>query len=256
MKIKALAIAVMASVALVGCGDKAAKETAHGDKKEAASSAEVSSAELTTKDKKISYIIGLDMGGQALGANFDLDHEALMAGMLDALKGNTPRLSDDEKKSIIEAFNKEQYAKQQAASAEQQKAMKEEGDENAKKGAEFLAENGKKDGVKTTKSGLQYKVIESGKGDSPKADSQVEVRYRGTLIDGTEFDNSEKHGGTLTFGVNQVIAGWTEALQMMKEGDKWQLFIPSNLAYGPRGTPGLIGPNETLVFDVELVDVK
>ena len=132
-----------------------------------------------------------------------------------------------------------------------------QGEKNKQEGEAFLAENKKKEGVKTLPSGLQYKVITEGTGKSPKASDTVTVNYRGTLIDGTEFDSSYKRGQAASFQVNGVIKGWTEALQLMKEGAKWQLFVPSNLAYGEKGTgSGPIGPNATLVFEVELISVK
>ena len=126
----------------------------------------------------------------------------------------------------------------------------------AAKGETYLKENAKKEGVKTLPSGLQYKVVKEGSGKSPKATDTVSVHYRGTLIDGTEFDSSIKRGEPAEFPVNRVIKGWTEALQLMKEGDKWMLYIPSHLAYGERGAGGAIGPNETLIFEVELLKVK
>ena len=144
------------------------------------------------------------------------------------------------------AFQKEVMAKQ----AEVAKKNKTEGDA-------FLAENKKKEGVKTLPSGLQYKVIKAGTGKKPKMNDTVTVNYRGTLIDGTEFDNSYKRGQPATFQVNGVIPGWTEALQLMEQGAKWQLFIPSNLAYGERGAPGgQIGPNATLIFEIELISIQ
>jgi FKBP-type peptidyl-prolyl cis-trans isomerase FklB len=131
-----------------------------------------------------------------------------------------------------------------------------DGEKNAKSGETFLAENAKKEGVKTTASGLQYKVVKSGTGKTPKADSKVKVHYHGTLANGEVFDSSVERGEPVTFAVNQVIAGWTEALQLMKEGDKWQLVIPSKLAYGERGAGGKIGPNAVLIFDVELLEIQ
>jgi FKBP-type peptidyl-prolyl cis-trans isomerase len=130
------------------------------------------------------------------------------------------------------------------------------GDKNLKEGDDFLTANGKKEGVKTLPSGLQYKVIKSGTGRSPKATDTVKVHYNGTLTDGTVFDSSVQRGEPATFPVNQVIPGWTEALQLMKEGDKWQLYIPSKLAYGEQGAGGKIGPNSALIFDVELLSIE
>jgi FKBP-type peptidyl-prolyl cis-trans isomerase FklB len=158
-------------------------------------------------------------------------------------------MTEEEYKATMTALQKEMMEKQ--ADAARKLAEK-----NKKEGEAFLAENGKKEGVVTLPSGLQYKVIQSGKGKTPKSTDTVETNYRGTLIDGTEFDSSYKRGQTATFPVNGVIAGWTEALQKMKEGDKWQLFVPSNLAYGERGAGREIGPNATLLFEVELIAVK
>ena len=164
-------------------------------------------------------------------------------------KDEKPMMTEDEIKTTIQAFGQKLMAKRE----QEQKVA---ADKNKTASDAFLAENGKKDGVKTTASGLQYKVITEGKGDKPKADDTVEVNYKGTLIDGTEFDSSYKHGQSVTFPVNGVIPGWTEALQLMPVGSKYQIFIPSDLAYGPGGTGGVIGPNQALVFEVELVDIK
>lgn len=139
--------------------------------------------------------------------------------------------------------------------AEQQAAIAAAGEANLAASEAFLAENATREGVVVTESGLQYEVIEAGEGASPNAEDTVEVHYRGTLVDGTEFDSSYKRGETVSFGVSQVIAGWTEALQLMSPGAKWKLFIPADLAYGPGGAGNLIGPNAALVFEVELVSV-
>ena len=147
------------------------------------------------------------------------------------------------------AFQKDMMAKQEAKA-------KAAAEKNSKDGEAFLAENKKKDGVKSTASGLQYKVIKAGDGVMPKGTDTVSVNYKGTLIDGTEFDSSYKRGEAATFPVSGVIKGWTEALQLMKVGSKWQLFIPSNIAYGERGAGGEIGPNATLIFEVELLSIK
>jgi FKBP-type peptidyl-prolyl cis-trans isomerase len=157
---------------------------------------------------------------------------------------------------VLTALQKDLGAKQQEKMAKQKEKMKEAGEKNKNEGEKFLAENKKKKGVKALPSGLQYKVITEGTGKAPAATETVTVQYKGTLIDGTEFDSSYKSGHPATFAVNGVIKGWTEALQLMKEGSKWQLFIPSELAYADRGTPGgPIGPNAALIFEVELVSV-
>jgi FKBP-type peptidyl-prolyl cis-trans isomerase FklB len=179
------------------------------------------------------------------GDNIDLDEEAFMAAIRDMAAGKQPRLSKSEIQAVLQKV-------QQQRAAEAQKTA----DENLRKGQEFLSANGKKAGVKTLPSGLQYKVIRAGTGKSPKATDTVKVDYRGTLINGTEFDSSYKRGQPATFPVNGVIKGWQEALQLMKEGAKWQIYVPAELAYGPRGAGGQIGPNETLIFDVELLQIK
>jgi len=201
--------------------------------------------DLDNDKKRFSYIIGLQIGQQLKGDNIDLDEQAFMAAIRDMAAGKQPRLSKSEIQAVLQKV-------QQQRAAEAQKAA----DENRRKGQEFLSVNSKKAGVKTLPSGLQYKVIRAGTGKSPKATDTVKVDYRGTLIDGTVFDSSYKRGQPATFPVNGVIKGWTEALQLMKEGAKWQIYVPSELAYGPRGAGGQIGPNETLIFDVELLSIK
>ena len=162
--------------------------------------------------------------------------------------GSEPRMSYDEAKAEIQKFFTELQAKQDEAA----KVM---GEQNARAGEAFLTENGKRSEVKTTASGLQYEVLEEGDGPRPEAGDQVVVHYTGKLIDGTVFDSSEERGEPATFGVTQVSPGWVEALQLMIAGSKWRLFIPSQLAYGPQGAGGVIGPNQTLIFDVNLIKV-
>jgi FKBP-type peptidyl-prolyl cis-trans isomerase FklB len=205
---------------------------------------------LKTQKDKVSYSIGMDIGTTLKKQELDVDPAILARGIRDSMSGQKPLMTDQEMRDTIAAFQKEMMAKQQ----EQTKQM---GEKNKKQGEAFLAENKKKEGVKTLPSGLQYKVITAGKGKKPKATDTVTTHYRGTLIDGTEFDSSVSRGKPASFPVNGVIPGWTEALQLMEEGAKWQLFIPSNLAYGERGTPGgPIGPNATLIFDIELISVQ
>ncbi len=205
-------------------------------------------AELKTQKDKVSYAIGMDMGNSLKKNSIEVDPEMLVKGMRDALSGGKTLMTEQEVRETLVAFQTEFQAKQQ----EKMKALAEK---NKKEGEAFLAENKKKGGVKTLPSGLQYKVITEGKGASPKETDTVTVQYRGTLIDGTEFDSSYKRNEPATFPVNGVIKGWTEALQLMKEGAKWQLFIPANLAYGERGAGGVIGPNATLIFEVELIKI-
>jgi FKBP-type peptidyl-prolyl cis-trans isomerase FklB len=205
--------------------------------------------ELKTQKDKVSYVIGLDMGNSLKKNMVDVDTEILIRGLKDALSGANPLMTEQEMKETIMALQKDLQAKQQ----EQAKALAEK---NKKEGETFLAENKKKRGVITMPSGLQYKILANGKGQSPKATDTVTVNYKGTLVDGTEFDSSYKRGQPATFTVNGVIPGWTEALQLMKEGSKWQLFVPSNLAYGERGAGGAVGPNAVLIFEVELISIK
>ncbi|OGR15550.1 MAG: hypothetical protein A2277_11215 [Desulfobacterales bacterium RIFOXYA12_FULL_46_15] len=202
---------------------------------------------LKTDKDKISYILGINMGNHFKRDSIDIDTDMLMKGFKDALSGAKPILTDEEMASAMTVF-------QQQMQAKQMEKIKVIGEKNKKAGETFLAENKKKDGVITLKSGLQYKVVTEGTGKMPKESDKVTTHYRGTLVDGTEFDSSYKRGEPVSFPVNGVIAGWTEALQLMKTGSKWQLFIPSDLAYGENG-PEPIGPNATLIFDVELISI-
>jgi FKBP-type peptidyl-prolyl cis-trans isomerase FklB len=197
-----------------------------------------------TKDK-VSYSFGLNVGFNLQRQKMDLNPDAFMAGLKDALSGKQPQLTEEQVREVMTQFQKDMDEKQKTAAQK-----------NQTDGEKFLAENKNKPGVKTTASGLQYKVLKEGNGATPKPTDTVVVNYRGTLLDGTEFDSSYKRGQPATFPVNQVIKGWTEALQLMKAGSKYQLFIPADLAYGARGAGGEIGPNSTLIFEVELLDVK
>ncbi len=193
---------------------------------------------------KASYSIGVDIGMNFKKQNMDLNADALAAGAKDALNGK-PQVNPNEIREIMTQWQKE--------FGEKQKVM---ATKNQADGEKYLAENKKKEGVKTTASGLQYKSLKEGAGPQPKASDTVTVNYRGTLIDGTEFDSSYKRGEPATFPLNGVIKGWTEGLQLMKKGSKFQFVIPPSLAYGERAVGADIGPNSTLVFDVELLDVK
>ncbi len=199
---------------------------------------------------RISYALGLSMGNNFRASGIQqLNVQDFADGVAAVFYGSKPKMTYDEAKAEIQAFFTEMEKKQQEAAAKA-------GEENLKAGEAFLLENGKRAEVKTTPTGLQYEVLAEGDGPMPSATDQVEVHYTGKLLDGTVFDSSVDRGMPATFGVNQVIPGWVEALQMMKAGSKWRLFIPSNLAYGPTGTPGgPIGPNSTLLFDVELIKV-
>ncbi len=207
--------------------------------------------EMPLKDSKdkVSYAIGLDVGNAMKRQSIDINTDIFMRGVKDALSDGKKLMTDDEVRETMTAFKNEMAEKQK-------EKMKKLGEKNLKEGEAFLAENKKKEGVKTLPSGLQYKVISEGSGKTPKASDTVTVNYRGTLVDGTEFDSSYKRGQPATFPVSGVIKGWTEALQLMKEGAKWQIFIPSDLAYGDKGAGNIIGPNAVLIFDVELISIK
>jgi FKBP-type peptidyl-prolyl cis-trans isomerase len=205
---------------------------------------------LTTDKQKASYAIGMNVGAGLHRQGIELDDAALLQGMKDALSGGKTLMTEDEARAALMQLQTEMQAKQQAKAQQ-------EGDANKKEGEAYLAANKGKEGVVTLPSGLQYKILKAGSGPKPTAADSVVSNYRGTLVNGTEFDASEKHGGPQTFPVTGVIRGWTEALQLMPVGSKWQLFIPSDLAYGPRGTPGgPIGPNAALVFEIELLSIK
>lgn len=203
---------------------------------------------LNTQLQKVSYIIGLDIGRNLANQGIDIDAQALSVGVADALSDADPKFTDDQIQAIMTSFQTEMEAKQAHFKSA-------ESDKNTAEGKAFLEINRMKDGIVTLASGLQYREVKAGNGKSPRASDKVTTHYKGTLIDGTVFDSSYDRGEPATFPVNGVIAGWTEALQLMKEGSVWELFIPSNLAYGTRGAGGKIGPNATLIFTVELLQV-
>lgn len=205
---------------------------------------------LTTDKQKSSYAIGMNLGAGLRRQEIDVDSAALIQGMKDSLAGGKTLMTEEEATAVLTKLRTEMQAKQQA------KAKAEEAN-NKKEGEAFLAANKTKEGVVTLPSGLQYKVITQGSGPKPTASDTVTCNYRGTLINGSEFDSSYKRNEPASFPVSGVIKGWTEALQLMNVGSKWQLFIPADLAYGARGTPGgPIGPDSTLIFEVELLSIK
>jgi FKBP-type peptidyl-prolyl cis-trans isomerase FklB len=216
--------------------------------KPAAGAADQPIGPLKDQKDKVSYAIGLDIGGTMKRQSIDVNEDLLNKGIQDGLSGSKGLLTDEQVKEVMGTFQKDMITKQAAA-------RKAAGEKNAAEGKKFLEENKKKEGVKTTASGLQYKVLKEGTGPTPKATDTVKVNYRGTTIEGTEFDSSYKRGEPATFPVNRVIKGWTEGLQLMKAGSKYQFYVPADLAYGERGAGADIGPNSTLLFDVELVEI-
>lgn len=241
MKINALPLALVGVIALQACNQQ-------GSEPEAKGAVEPAAVSLESTEQRLSYGIAFGLG-QRMGADgLPIDVDAFAAGLRDGVEGNEPRMTHEEIQSEMKAYQEKMAAEQKEAQEALAKANQAAADA-------FLAENATKEGVTVTDSGLQYEILEAGEGPIPSPDDTVEVNYRGTLIDGTEFDSSYKRGQTVTFGVGQVIAGWTEALQMMPVGSKWRLTIPAELAYGAGGAGNLIGPNAALVFEVELVSI-
>ena len=198
---------------------------------------------------KLSYALGMSMGHNFMGSGIkELNVQDFANGVAAVYEGKKPEMTYEQAKQTVQEFFMQLEKEMQEAN---QKAAK----QNREIGEAFLSENAKREGVKTTASGLQYEVLESGNGAQPTGNDRVEVHYTGKLIDGTVFDSSVERGVPATFGVTQVIPGWVEALQLMHEGDQWRLYIPSDLAYGPNGAGGLIGPDTTLIFDVQLLRV-
>ena len=224
---------------------------------DAKSSASPSTSSTFKDDKdKVSYSLGVDIGRTLQKLQLDLNQNALSQGITDVLGNKPMAMSDQELQQTLQAFQQKMMQKQQEAMSKKQEQMKVVAEKNKAEGKKFLDDNAKKAEVKTTPSGLQYKVIKAGSGDKPKDTDVVETNYRGTTIDGKEFDSSAKHGSSFSFPVNGVIKGWSEALKMMPVGSKWQLYIPADLAYGDEGYGEDIAPGSTLVFDVELLSIK
>lgn len=204
---------------------------------------------LDTETDKLSYSIGADLGKNFKGQGIEINPQAMAKGVEDSMGGKALLLNDDQMKEVLNNFQRNLMAKRQAD-------FSKKAEENKTKGEAFLAENKRKEGITTLPSGLQYKIIEQGKGVKPSKDDTVTVEYTGQLINGQVFDSTEKAGKPAVFKVSQVIPGWTEALQLMPKGSTWQVFVPANLAYGTRSLGGPIGPNETLIFKIRLLDVK
>jgi len=237
-----LAIALV-GLTMSGCNeDKVAKAA---DTQEAAAQ----NVALTTPQEKLGYAIGLQIGSQLAATKDAMKTEALVLGIKDALENRQPRLTNEEMQAAKMAF-------QQEVQERAQKEIAQLAEKNMVEGENFLAENKGKEGVVTLPSGLQYKVLKAGTGATPSATDTVVTHYTGRLINGQVFDSSVQRGEPATFPVNGVIAGWTEALQKMKEGGKWELYIPAKLAYGERGAGQVIPPNAVLIFEIELLEVK
>ena len=200
---------------------------------------------IETDQEKLSYTMGIFFGQTVIRQEMEIDVPAFMQAVEDVLNKNEKKLSDEEMQKIINTYQKKE-----------QEDRIEKSDKDNADGKKFLAENKKKEGVTVLPSGLQYKIIKNSEGEKPLADSRVVVHYRGTLINGTEFDSSYARGEPIELGLKQVIKGWQEALQLMSIGSKWQIVIPSELAYGERGAGRVIGPNSTLIFDIELISIK
>ena len=248
MKTRTLAVVAASLLALSACKDDKAAAPA------TAASASISAT--STQEQKVSYILGMNIGGQFKANEVKLDDASFVAGIKTAVDGGEPKLTKEEIQQTMQVFQSEMQKKQEEAQKAQQAAAEVAAVKNKEEGAKFLAENAKKAGVKTTASGIQYEVLTEGKGEKPKATDTVTVNYVGTLIDGKEFDSSIKRNEPATFAVGAVIPGWVEILQLMPVGSKWKLVIPSDLAYGAGGTGGDIGPNATLVFEVELLKIE
>ncbi len=205
--------------------------------------------ELKNELDKFSYALGMNVAASVMQLPLDVNRDVVIACVTDLLHGGQPQLEQPEYHRMMQDFQKKL---QEVVAEQKQKAAA----ANAEAGKKFLEENAKKDGIKVTASGLQYQVIEEGAGDNPAATDIVKVHYEGTLISGQIFDSSIKRGEPVEFPLNQVIPGWTEGVQLMKPGAKYKFFIPSALAYGERGAGEMIGPNSTLIFDVELIEIK
>jgi FKBP-type peptidyl-prolyl cis-trans isomerase len=243
MKKYALPLALVGLVSLAACNEQM-------DSTEDATplSAPLDAVALESTEQRLSYGIAFGLGQRMAQDGMAMDIDSFVAGFRDGAAGNEGKMTQDEIAAELQSYQEKMLAEQQASQA----AM---GDANLAAANAYLEANKAKEGVIVTETGLQYEVIEAGEGAMPGADDTVEVHYRGTLVDGTEFDSSYSRGETVTFGVGQVIPGWTEALQLMPAGSKWKLHIPPALGYGAGGAGQMIGPNSALIFDVELVSI-
>lgn len=217
-----------------------------------AGSSSASPGKLDSDLQRTSYSIGMSIGQNLKSSGIEIDPEYVSRGIADMLGDKETSLTREESIEILAGLQEQVMARQEQMAAEQQAAFEKMAQKNLEDGQAFLAQNAKRDGVIVTESGLQYKILKPGSGAPPSAEDIVTVDYQGNFIDGTEFDSSYKRGEPVELSVNGIIPGWSEALLMMREGAKWRLFIPANLAYGPQGAPPTIEPNSTLVFEVEL----
>ncbi|WP_419420943.1 FKBP-type peptidyl-prolyl cis-trans isomerase N-terminal domain-containing protein [Legionella sp. D16C41] len=247
MKLVAAAISLVASTAFAAADATNSTNSATTNSNAATSS--TSSTTLSSDMDKLSYSIGADLGRNFKKQGIDISPNAMAKGLQDGMSGGQLLLTDDQMKDVLNKFQKDLMAKRNAE-------FNKKAEDNKAKGESFLNQNKAKDGVVTLPSGLQYKVIETGKGNKPSKDDMVTVEYTGKLIDGQVFDSTEKSGKPAEFKVSQVIPGWTEVLQLMPAGSTWEVYLPPALAYGPRGIGGAIGPNETLIFKIHLISVK
>jgi FKBP-type peptidyl-prolyl cis-trans isomerase FklB len=257
---KRMGMAVLA-LGLMACGVKAqqtpakapaappAKAPAAAPAQAPATPAPAPVSGFTTQKEKLSYAIGMEMGKGVKSQGLDVDPAILVQGLNDALSGGNSKMSEAELRQVITGL-------QQEIRQKQRQVEEAAAGENKSKGDAFLAENGKKDGVVTLPDGLQYKILTAGQGKKPVESDTVLCNYRGTFVDGTEFDSSKQAGKPVPFEVKNVIPGFREVLQLMPVGSKWQVFVPPTLAYGERGAGNVIGPNSTLIFEIELVSIQ
>lgn len=237
---KTLIATAVASLMLAGCSDSAEEKQ--------------KTVSLDSEDKKIGYSMGMTFANRMKNDLPEIEVDAFVQGIVDGLEDNESQMTEEEIQETLQAFQQKMMEEQQQAQQEQQGQQSGQAKENLEQAEEFLAENAERDEVTVTESGLQYEVLEEGDGASPDATDTVTVHYTGTLIDGTTFDSSRERGEPVSFPLQNVIAGWTEGLQLMKEGGRFKLYLPPEMAYGPGGQ-GSIGPNEALIFDVELISV-
>jgi FKBP-type peptidyl-prolyl cis-trans isomerase FkpA len=247
------------ALALVACKPiekDAAKGDAKADEAAAGKDGVEKIAGLPTEKQQVSYMIGMDIGKSLKPMKDDVDMATLQRAINDVFGDKKPLLNEEQAMKVMQSFAQKMQAKQQEEMAKKQAEMEAKGKKNIAEEATFLAANGKKTGVVSTASGLQYQVLTAGAGAKPKASDAVKVHYTGTLLDGTKFDSSRDRGEPAQFVLNSVVPGWTEALQLMPVGSKYKLWIPAKLGYGAEGTPGgPIPPNSTLVFEVELIEI-